>query len=114
MHSTDVLFGKAEEKLESILEIRIPVDSAERIEERLGKSSALVLDNLSPIDRDTEAEILVQTSDNKGIPMVRPSKVFARWCPRRAQRPQAGQKTNGMHGQCLHDRSKCTDTPANR
>lgn len=71
MHATDASFGRAVKKLEAILEIHIPIDSAERIEERLGKSAALVLENLPPIDRDTEAEILVQTSDNKGIPMVR-------------------------------------------
>jgi hypothetical protein len=31
----------------------------------------MVLDNPPSIDRATEAELLVQTSDNKGIPMVR-------------------------------------------
>jgi hypothetical protein len=48
------------------------LDSSERIEGRLGKSAALVLGDLPSIEPDTEAEILVQTSDNKGIPMVRP------------------------------------------
>ena len=67
MHATDASFGRAVKKLEAILEIHIPIDSAERIEERLGKSAALVLENLPPIDRDTEAEILVQTSDNKDM-----------------------------------------------
>ena len=69
--ATDSSFHSAVKSLERITSIHVPVDSAERIESRLGKSAALVLDNPPSIDRETEAEILVQTSDNKGIPMVR-------------------------------------------
>ena len=69
--ATDSSFHSAVERIERIVGIHIPVDSAERIESRLGKSAALVLENQPLIDREAEAEILVQTSDNKGIPMVR-------------------------------------------
>ena len=69
--ATDSSFHSAVKSLERITSIHVPLDSAERIESRLGKSAASVLDNPPFIDRDTEAEILVQTSDNKGIPMVR-------------------------------------------
>ena len=69
--ATDSSFHIAVERIERIVGIHIPVDSAERIESRLGKSAALVLDNQPLIDHEAEAEILVQTSDNKGIPMVR-------------------------------------------
>ena len=69
--ATDSSFHCAVERIERIVGIHIPVDSAERIESRLGKSAALVLENQPLIDREAEAEILVQTSDNKGIPMVR-------------------------------------------
>jgi hypothetical protein len=72
MLATDSSFHRAIERLEVMLGIHVPLDSSERIEGRLGKSAALVLDHQPNIDRDTEAEILVQTSDNKGIPMVRP------------------------------------------
>jgi hypothetical protein len=70
-HATESSFHKAVELLERITTLHVPVDSAERIGNRLGKSATLVLDNPPSIDRATEAELLVQTSDNKGIPMVR-------------------------------------------
>ena len=70
-HATESSFHKAVELLERITTLHVPVDSAERIGNRLGKSAASVLDNPPSIDRATEAELLVQTSDNKGIPMVR-------------------------------------------
>ena len=70
--ATDSSFHSAVKSLERITSIHVPLDSAERIESRLGKSAASVLDNPPAIDREAEAEILVQTSDNKGIPMVRP------------------------------------------
>ena len=70
--ATDSSFHSAVKSLERITSIHVPLDSAERIESRLGKSAASVLDNPPAIDREAEAEFLVQTSDNKGIPMVRP------------------------------------------
>lgn len=72
MLATDTSFHRAVERLDAILAIKVPIDSSERIEGRLGKSAASVLEHQPAIDRDIEAEILVQTSDNKGIPMVRP------------------------------------------
>jgi hypothetical protein len=72
MLATDTSFHRAVERLDAVLGIKVPIDSAERIEGRLGKSAASVLEHQPAIDRDIEAEILVQTSDNKGIPMVRP------------------------------------------
>jgi hypothetical protein len=72
MLARDSSFHRAIERLEAVLGIHMPLDSSERIEGRLGKVAALVLDDLPSIDPDTEAEIIVQTSDNKGIPMVRP------------------------------------------
>lgn len=72
MLATDSSFHRAVERLEVMFNIHVPVDSSERIEERLGKAAASVQDHLPTLDPGTEAEILVQTSDNKGIPMVRP------------------------------------------
>lgn len=65
--STSESYHEACSKLERILKLNIPVDSAERIVSRLGKVAASVLESQPPIDFQTEAEILVQTSDNKGV-----------------------------------------------
>lgn len=71
MLATDSSFHRAVERLDAIFSIRVPVDSSERIQGRLGKAAASVQDHPPTLDPGTEAEILVQTSDNKGIPMVR-------------------------------------------
>ncbi|MFN7889015.1 MAG: hypothetical protein ACK5OC_01880 [Pirellula sp.] len=71
IESTQQSFHNAIKTLERITTLHVPLDSAERIEQRLGKSAALVLDNPPSVDRYSEAEILVQTSVCKGIPMVR-------------------------------------------
>lgn len=96
--ATDASFHSAVKSLERITSIHVPVDSAERIESRLGKSAALVLDNPPPIDRDTEAEILVQTSDNKGIPMVR---LNAEKRPVGAPAERMGPKPNQKQMACM-------------
>lgn len=67
--ATGESYQVARDKLDQILGIQINMDSAERIAERLGKVGASVLDSPPPIDPDTEGEILVQTSDNKGVVM---------------------------------------------
>lgn len=67
--ATGASYQEARDKLELILGIQINMDSAERIAERLGKVGAAILDSPPPIDSLTEGEILVQTSDNKGIVM---------------------------------------------
>ncbi len=72
MLATESSFHRAVERLDSILGIHVPWIAP--------KGSKCVWENRLPwcsticpsIDRATEAEILVQTSDNKGIPMVRP------------------------------------------
>lgn len=67
--ATGASYQEARDKLEQILGVQINMDSAERIAERLGKVGASVLDSPPPIDPGTEGEILVQTSDNKGVVM---------------------------------------------
>ena len=67
--ATGASYQEARDKLQQILGVQINMDSAERIAERLGKVGASVLDSPPPIDPDTEGEILVQTSDNKGVVM---------------------------------------------
>jgi hypothetical protein len=81
--ATGASFHEACEKLAQMLGLQVNVDSAERIVERLGKVGASVLDSPPPIDPESEGEILVQTSDNKGVvmrhefPTVAPSPVGA-------------------------------------
>jgi hypothetical protein len=98
-HATESSFHKAVELLERITTLHVPVDSAERIGNRLGKSAALVLDNPPSIDRATEAELLVQTSDNKGIPMVR--KQVGPQPPVGAPEERMGPKPNQKQMACM-------------
>jgi len=65
--ATDESFHEACSKLERILKLTIHVDSAEGIVNRLGKAAASVLESPPSIECENEAEVLVQTSDNKGI-----------------------------------------------
>lgn len=67
--ATGASYQEARDKLQQRLGMQINMDSAERIAERLGKVGALVLNSPPPIEPDTEGEILVQTSDNKGVVM---------------------------------------------
>lgn len=67
--STSESYEEACSKLERILKIKVYVDSAQGMVERLGKTATSVLDSQPPIDVASEAEVLVQTSDNKGIVM---------------------------------------------
>jgi len=67
--STSESFHEACSKLQRILKIIVHVDSAEGMVDRLGKAAASVLDSQPPIDVASEAEVLIQTSDNKGIVM---------------------------------------------
>jgi len=67
--STSESFHEACSKLQRILKIIVHVDSAEGMVDRLGKIAASVLDSQPPIDVASEAEVLIQTSDNKGIVM---------------------------------------------
>ena len=67
--STSESYQEACYKLERILKLKVHVDSAQGMVERLGKSATSVLDSQPPIEVAIEAEVLVQTSDNKGIVM---------------------------------------------
>jgi len=67
--STSESFHEACSKLQRILKIIVHVDSAEGMVDRLGKAAASVLASQPPIDVVSEAEVLIQTSDNKGIVM---------------------------------------------
>jgi len=57
------------DKLDNILGVRIGVDSAERILARTGTNAEHFQDNLPPVEVEDEVELLVQSTDNKGIVM---------------------------------------------
>lgn len=61
------------EKLHRFLGISVVVDSAERILERTGENAEHFQDNLPTVDPASEGELLVESTDNKGIVMRRPS-----------------------------------------
>jgi len=60
---------EAMEKLRRIFGIPIAVDSAERILERVAKNAEHFQDNLPHVEVAAEGELLVETTDNKGIVM---------------------------------------------
>ena len=57
------------DKLDNILGVRIGVDSAERVLTRTGNNAEYFPDNLPPVEVEAEGELLVESTDNKGIVM---------------------------------------------
>lgn len=67
--STSEAIHEAMDKLNNILGIRIRVDSAERILSRTGNSAEWFQDHLPVVEVAAERELLVESTDNKGIVM---------------------------------------------
>lgn len=67
--STSEAIHEAMDKLDNILGVRIGVDSAERILARTGANAEHFQDNLPPVEVEAEGELLVVSTDNKGIVM---------------------------------------------
>lgn len=67
--STSVPIAEGMEKLHAILGIRVPVDSAERIIARTGANAEHFHGDLPPVEVAAEGELLVESTDNKGIVM---------------------------------------------
>lgn len=66
---TSEAIHEAMDKLDDLLGIRIGVDSAERILARTGASAEVFQDNLPPVEVAEEGELLIESTDNKGIVM---------------------------------------------
>ena len=64
-------FGKARQGLEKVLGQTIPVDSLERISQRLAPDAEVFLDNLAAPPAEEEGQLLVVSADGKGVPMLR-------------------------------------------
>ena len=67
--STSEAIHEAMDKLDNILGVRIGVDSAERILARTGTNAEHFQDNLPPVEVEAEGELLIESTDNKGIVM---------------------------------------------
>jgi hypothetical protein len=65
-------FGKAQQALEKVLGQRVPVETLERINRRVGEEAEAFLDRLPAPPAQEEGALLVLTSDGKGVPMIRP------------------------------------------
>ena len=64
-------FGQASVGLETVLGQKVPVDTLERINRRLGQQAAAFLDELPTPPAKEEGELLVFSGDCKGVPLVR-------------------------------------------
>ncbi len=73
--STSEAIHEAMDKLDSILGVRIAVDSAERILARTGANAEHFQDNLPAVEVADEGELLIESTDNKGIVMRNKPKV---------------------------------------
>lgn len=67
--STSEPIHEAIDKLHDILGIRIGVDSAERMIARTGSNAEWFQDNLPAVEVAAEGELLIESTDNKGIVM---------------------------------------------
>ena len=65
-------FGKVRDTLSSVLRLKQSIDTLERNNQQMSKTVLEFQESQPPVDSSKEAEFLVVTEDNKGIPMVRP------------------------------------------
>jgi hypothetical protein len=64
-------FGQVAASVHTVLGQKVPVDSLERLNQRVGEQAAEFLDELPAPPRKKEGEVLVFTGDGKGVPLVK-------------------------------------------
>jgi len=64
-------FDLAAQSFEAIFRQKLSVDTLERVNQRMGEQAAEFLENLDAPPLKEEGELLVQTADGKGVPLVR-------------------------------------------
>ena len=64
-------FGQAADSFHTVLGQKLPVDTLERINQRVGEQAGDYLDVLPTPPMEEEGELLVATADGKGVPMIR-------------------------------------------
>lgn len=89
-------FGKVRETINTILRLKQSVDTLERNNRQMSETVLEFHESQPPVKASEEAELLVVTEDNKGIPMVRPP----------AEKPvgahlKKGEKANKKQMACL-------------
>jgi hypothetical protein len=65
-------FGKVRDNLDAILRLKQSVDTLERNNQQMSETVLEFHESQPPVKPSEEAEFLVVTEDNKGVPMVRP------------------------------------------
>lgn len=89
-------FGKVRDTLTAILRLKQSVDTLERNNRQMAETVLEFHDSQPPVKRSEEAELLVVTEDNKGVPMVRPPEEK----PVGAHRKK-GEKANKKQMACI-------------
>jgi hypothetical protein len=89
-------FGKVRETTNSILRLNQSVDTLERNNQQMAETVLEFHESQPPVKLAEEAELLVVTEDNKGIPMVRPPEEK----PVGAHRKK-GEKANKKQMACI-------------
>lgn len=80
-------FGPAAETFEAIFRQKLSVDTLEKVSRRMGERAGEFLDELKTPPADEEGELLVQTADGKGVPMVREDARRLKSFEEKPQRP---------------------------
>jgi len=80
-------FEPAADAFETIFRQRLSVDSLEGVSRRMGERAGEFLDALGIPPADEEGELLVQTADGKGVPLVREDAVQLRSFEEKPRRP---------------------------
>jgi hypothetical protein len=89
-------FGKVRDTMAAILKLPQSVDTLEHTNQQMSEAAPAFQDSQPPVDPSEEAEFLVVTEDNKGVPMVRPTQGQ----PVGARRKK-GEKANKKQMACL-------------
>ena len=80
-------FRSAVDAFEITFRQRLSVDTLEKVSQRMGERAGGFLDNLDAPPADEEGELLVQTADGKGVPMVREDARRLKSFEEKPQRP---------------------------
>jgi hypothetical protein len=89
-------FGKVRDTVSSILRLKQSVDTLERNNQQMSETVLDFHESQPPVKPSEEAELLVVTEDNKGVPMVRPPEEK----PVGAHRKK-GEKANKKQMACI-------------
>jgi hypothetical protein len=71
LFAVDQAYGQVAENLERIFRQQLSVDTVERVNQQMGIEAAILIDELPIPPKSEEGEVLVTTSDAKGVPLVK-------------------------------------------